>query len=94
MYKLQDLNKLPEDIVRYIFLFDNTYHEHFRIVLKELKHVTRLLRIVLETRFSSHKSINGIVLFEHRDITYLNEIKPINAEISQLYWKYFLINKY
>ena len=65
MYKLQDLNKLPEDIVRYIFLFDNTYHEHFRIVLKELKHVTRLLRIVLETRFSSHKSINGIILFEH-----------------------------
>ena len=94
MYELQDLNKLPEDIVRYIFLFDNTYHEHFRIVLKELKHVTRLLRIVLETRFSSHKSINGIVLFEHRDTTYLEEIKPIKAEISQLYWKYFLINKY
>ena len=94
MYELQDLNKLPEDIVRYIFLFDNTYHEHFRIVLKELMHVTRLLRIVLESRFSNHKSTNGIILFEHKDTTYLEEIKPINAEISQLYWKYFLINKY
>ena len=30
---------LPKDLQRYIFTFDSTYHEHYRIVMKQLKYL-------------------------------------------------------
>ena len=93
MHKIKDyFNYLPEDLIRYIFTFDNTYHYVFNDVKTELLSMTRLLYIVLEARYSNHKRSNGTIIYEYKDTEHYN-LGNRNGNISELYWKYHILDK-
>ena len=83
---------LPDDLIRYIYDFDNTYHCAFTKVKEQLLHKTKLLLIVLEARYSNHKINNGTIIYEYKDRVLYNK-KVKNGNIWKLHWRYHLMDK-
>ena len=93
MIKNIHLFLLPDDLITYIFKFDNTYHNIFNEVKKELLIKTRLLYIVLEARYSNYILPNKReIIYEYKDTNIVKQTHTYN-NVFKLYYKYHLINK-
>ncbi len=85
-------DRLPTDIIREIFYYDSTYHNHYSKVLEELKKKFSLLAIILSAHYtsSSYNYIARINSKEHQQSVYPPCKHVINRNISQLYYRYFI----